>query len=60
MARLSPKNPEPAWTDSRIISTLSKELGWSHFVALLPLKKNLQRDFFAENRPSVASAWASI
>jgi hypothetical protein len=25
------------------IATLSKELGWSHFVELLPLKKHLQR-----------------
>jgi hypothetical protein len=34
--------------DSEILSTLSKELGWSHFVELLPLKKHLQRDFYAE------------
>jgi predicted nuclease of restriction endonuclease-like (RecB) superfamily len=37
--------------DSRILATLatlSKELGWSHFVELLPLKKHLQRDFYAE------------
>jgi len=31
-----------------IFSTLSRELGWSHFVELLPLKKHLQRDFYAE------------
>ena len=34
--------------DNQILSTLSKELGWSHFVELLPLKKHLQRDFYAE------------
>jgi len=37
-----------AFPDSRILSTLSKELGWSHFVEILPLKKHLQRDFYAE------------
>lgn len=37
-----------AFPDRRILSTLSKELGWSHFVELLPLKKPLQRDFYAE------------
>ncbi|MCI0541635.1 MAG: DUF1016 N-terminal domain-containing protein, partial [Verrucomicrobiales bacterium] len=37
-----------AFPDSRILATLSKELGWSHFVELLPLKKHLQRDFYAE------------
>jgi DUF1016 N-terminal domain len=30
--------------DNQILSTLSRELGWSHFVELLPLKKHLQRD----------------
>jgi predicted nuclease of restriction endonuclease-like (RecB) superfamily len=37
-----------AFPEQRIISTLSKELGWSHFVELLPLKRHLQRDFYAE------------
>ncbi len=34
--------------DERIVATLSRQLGWSHFVELLPLKKHLQRDFYAE------------
>ncbi|MBM3838977.1 MAG: DUF1016 domain-containing protein [Verrucomicrobia bacterium] len=34
--------------DARIVATLSQQLGWSHFVELLPLKKHLQRDFYAE------------
>lgn len=37
-----------AFPDGRIVATLSKELGWSHFVELLPFKKHLQRDFYAE------------
>lgn len=37
-----------AFPDEKIVATLSKELGWSHFVELLPLKKHLQRDFYAE------------
>lgn len=34
--------------DREIVVTLSRQLGWSHFVAILPLKDNLQRDFYAE------------
>jgi predicted nuclease of restriction endonuclease-like (RecB) superfamily len=34
--------------DPKIVSALSTQLGWSHFVELLPLKKHLQRDFYAE------------
>ena len=31
-----------------IISTLSRQLSWTHFIALIPLKDDLQRDFYAE------------
>ncbi len=34
--------------DERIVVTLSRQLGWSHFLALIPLDKPLQRDFYAE------------
>jgi len=34
--------------DKDIVTTLSRQLSWSHFVALLPLKDSLQRDFYAE------------
>ena len=37
-----------AFPDRRVLALLSKELGWSHFVELLPFKKHLQRDFYAE------------
>lgn len=37
-----------AFPEQQIVVTLSRELGWSHFVELLPLKKPLQRDFYAE------------
>ena len=37
-----------AFPDEKIVATLSQQLGWSHFVELLPLKKHLQRDFYAE------------
>lgn len=53
-----------AFPDRRILATLSKELGWSHFVELLPLKKHLQRDFYAEmcrvERWSVRTLWQKI
>ena len=31
-----------------IVSTLSQQLSWSHFVEIIPLKDDLQRDFYAE------------
>lgn len=34
--------------DSQIVVTLSRQLSWSHFVAILPLKDPLQREFYAE------------
>jgi len=37
-----------AFPDFRIVVTLSRQLGWSHFVAILPLKDRLQREFYAE------------
>ncbi len=35
-------------TDERIVSTLSTQLSWSHFIELLPIKDLLARDFYAE------------
>ena len=35
-------------TDEHIVSTLSTQLSWSHFVELLPIKDPLARDFYAE------------
>jgi len=43
MVRLAEAFPGP-----EILSTLSKELSWSHFVEILPLKDDLQRNFYAE------------
>jgi len=37
-----------AFPDETIVATLSRELGWSHFVEILPLKKPLEREFYAE------------
>lgn len=34
--------------DRPIVATLSQQLGWSHFVALLPLKQPLERDYYAQ------------
>jgi predicted nuclease of restriction endonuclease-like (RecB) superfamily len=34
--------------DEQIVATLSQQLSWSHFVEILPLKKPLERDFYAE------------
>ena len=34
--------------EGKIVSTLLRELSWSHFVEIIPLKDDLQRDFYAE------------
>src|SRR3990167_2692800 len=34
--------------DAEIVSTLSKQLTWSHFVEILPLLDQLKKDFYAE------------
>ena len=34
--------------DQDIVSTLSTQLSWSHFIELLPIKDPLARDFYAE------------
>ena len=36
------------FSDREIVVALSRQLGWSHFLAILPLKDPLQRDFYAE------------
>jgi len=32
--------------DSQIVATVSRQLSWSHFVEVLPLKDDLQREFY--------------
>jgi hypothetical protein len=34
--------------DEKIVVSLIRELSWTHFLALLPLKETLQREFYAE------------
>lgn len=36
------------YPEEPIVVTLSRQLSWSHFVALLPLKDPLQRDYYAQ------------
>jgi len=37
-----------AFAETDIVSTLSRQLGWSHFKEIIYLKDDLQRDFYAE------------
>jgi predicted nuclease of restriction endonuclease-like (RecB) superfamily len=37
-----------AFPDESIVATLSQQLSWSHFRELLPLKRPLQREYYAE------------
>lgn len=37
-----------SFVDEAIVVTLSQQLGWSHFLAILPIKDPLARDFYAE------------
>ncbi|MEO8017427.1 MAG: PDDEXK nuclease domain-containing protein [Pseudomonadota bacterium] len=34
--------------DQKIVASLMRQLSWTHFLELLPLKESLQRDFYAE------------
>jgi predicted nuclease of restriction endonuclease-like (RecB) superfamily len=36
------------FSDEQIVVTLSRQLSWSHFVSILPVKNDLARDFYAE------------
>lgn len=36
------------FSDEQIVVSLIRQLSWSHFVALIPLKDKLKRDFYAE------------
>lgn len=37
-----------AFPDGQVVATLSQQLGWSHFVEILPLKRPMEREFYAE------------
>jgi predicted nuclease of restriction endonuclease-like (RecB) superfamily len=37
-----------AFPDENIVATLSRQLGWSHFREIIPLKQSIERDFYAE------------
>ncbi len=37
-----------AFPDEQIVVSLIRQLTWTHFLALIPLKKPLQRDFYSE------------
>jgi len=37
-----------AFPDREIVVTLSRQLGWSHFMALLPQREPMKREFYAE------------
>ncbi len=37
-----------AFPDQQIVVSLIRQLTWTHFIALIPLKDPLQRDFYAE------------
>jgi predicted nuclease of restriction endonuclease-like (RecB) superfamily len=37
-----------AFPDFDIVATLSRQLSWSHFIEILPLKQPLEREFYAE------------
>ena len=37
-----------AFPNEEIVAALSRQLGWSHFVELIPMADSLKRDFYAE------------
>jgi predicted nuclease of restriction endonuclease-like (RecB) superfamily len=34
--------------DRHVVATLGRQLGWSHFIQIIPLSDSIQRDFYAE------------
>jgi predicted nuclease of restriction endonuclease-like (RecB) superfamily len=36
------------FSDEKIVATLSRQLSWSHFIEIIPVKNELSRDFYAE------------
>jgi len=34
--------------EEQIVATVSRQLGWSHFIEIIPLKDSLQREFYCE------------
>lgn len=43
MVRFSNISPKPG-----IVATLSLQLGWSHFIEIIPIEDSLKRDFYSE------------
>ena len=37
-----------AFADEKIVATLWRQLGWSHFKEIIPIQDDLKRDFYAE------------
>jgi hypothetical protein len=46
-----------AFPDEAIVATLWRQLSWSHFRELLPLKRPLQREFYARCAASRVGAY---
>jgi hypothetical protein len=36
------------YPEEQIVATVSRQLGWSHFIEIIPLKDSLQREFYCE------------
>ena len=45
--------------DERILVSLIRELSWTHFIALMPLKDPLQRDYYDGQHPTLERADAA-
>jgi hypothetical protein len=37
-----------AFPDNEIVAALLRQLGWTHFTLLIPIREPLKRDFYAE------------
>jgi len=36
------------FNDEQIVVSLIRQLSWTHFIALIPIKDELQRDFYTQ------------
>src|SRR3546814_10446772 len=46
--------------DEQILVSLIRELSWTHFIALIPLKDPLQRDYYAQRSEEHTSELQSL
>ena len=45
---MAKKRAIEVFAEEQIVVSLMRQLAWTHFIALIPLKDSFQREFYAE------------